>query len=49
MLINDTGKKNKPNIAMVLGNKSETEMRKGRVTEIRNYVITTTRTQINRV
>jgi hypothetical protein len=49
MLINDTGKKNKPNIAMVLGNRSETEMQQGRVTEIRNYVITITRTQINRV
>jgi len=29
--------KNKPYMAMILGKRSETEMRQGSVTEIRNY------------
>jgi hypothetical protein len=50
VIINDTRKKIKPNIAMVLGNRSETEMRQGRVTETTHfYVITKTGSQINRV
>jgi hypothetical protein len=36
MLINDTGKKNRLNIITVLGNRSETKIRQGRVNEIRN-------------